>query len=145
MKLRRKIYLSRTSLEFTETMAQRSQKVSQVQSLSGFQKDPQRCSTDSTKISIDSNLVRTDFLNVELDLCNDTYAPQRKPNFRTTYVNIQSNHPLYVINQVPKSIYKRLTTLSKNKRSFNRAKKHYQEALVKGGHKHDLKYNAGNG
>ena len=27
---------------------------------------------------------------------------------------------------------------------FNRAKQHYQEALVKGVHKHDLKYNAGN-
>ena len=38
----------------------------------------------------------------------------------------------------------RLTTISRNELSYNRAKQHYQEALAKGGHRHDLKYNAGN-
>ena len=33
------------------------------------------------KITIDFNFVRTEFLNSELDLYNDTYAPYRKPNF----------------------------------------------------------------
>ena len=96
------------------------------------------------EITIESNLVKTDFLDVKLDLRNDTFAPFRKPNFQTTYVNVQSNHPRYVVNQVPKSVNKRLTTISKNESSFNRAKQHYQEALVKGGHKHELKYNTGN-
>ena len=97
------------------------------------------------EITIESNLVKTDFLDVELDLRNDTFAPFRKPNFQATYVNVKSNHPRYVVNQVPKSINKRLTTISKNESSFNRAKQHYQEALAKGGHKHELNYNTGNG
>ena len=33
------------------------------------------------KITIDFNFLRTEFLNLELDLYNDTYAPYRKPNF----------------------------------------------------------------
>ena len=66
------------------------------------------------KITKDPNLVRTDFLDVELDLRNDTYAPYRKPNFQATSINVQPNHPRYVVNQVPKSINKRLTTISKN-------------------------------
>ena len=83
-------------------------------------------------------------MDVELDLRNDTFAPFRKPNFQATYVNVKSNHPRYVVNQVPKSINKRLTTISKNESSLNRAKQHYQEALAKGWHKHELKYYAGN-
>ena len=34
-----------------------------------------------------------------------------------------------------------MTTISRNESSFNRSKQHYQKALAKGGHKHDLKYN----
>ena len=49
-----------------------------------------------------------------------------------------------MVNKVQKSINKRLTTISKNESSFNRAKQYYQEALAKGDHKHDLKYNPGN-
>ena len=94
------------------------------------------------KITIESNLTKTDFLDVELDLINDSYAPFRKPNFQATYVSAKSNHPRYVVNQIPKSINKRLTTISKDEYSFKRAKEHYQEALIKGGHKHELVFNA---
>ena len=54
-------------------------------------------------------------------------------------------NPQYVVDQVPKSINKRLTTISKNESFFNRAKQNYQKALVKGDYTpHYLKYNAGN-
>ena len=33
------------------------------------------------EITIESNLVKTDFMDVELDLCNNTFVPFRKPNF----------------------------------------------------------------
>ena len=94
------------------------------------------------KITIESNLTKTDFLDVELDLINDSYAPFRKPNFQATYVSATSNHPRYVVKQIPKSINKRLTTISKDEYAFKRAKEHYQEALIKGGHKHELVFNA---
>ena len=77
------------------------------------------------EITIDSNLVKINFLDVQLGLRNDTYASYRKPDFQGTYVNVKSNYPRYVVNQVPKSINKRLTTTSKNKSSYSRAKQHY--------------------
>ena len=46
-------------------------------------------------------------------------------------------------NPSTKGVYN-LTIISKNESSFNREKHHYQEALSKGYHKHDLKYNASN-
>ena len=79
------------------------------------------------KITIDSNLVRNDFVDVELTLRNDTYAPYGKPNFQATCVNVQSNLPRYIFNQVSKSINNMLKILSKNESSFNKAKQHYQE------------------
>ena len=63
-------------------------------------------------ITIDSNLVKIDFLDVELDLRNYPYVIYRKPNFQATYVNVESNHPQYVVNQVPKSINERCLQLN---------------------------------
>ena len=54
-------------------------------------------------------------------------------------------YPRGFVNQVPKSISKRLTALSKNNHSFNRVKNHYNEVLSKGGHTNELKYNASKG
>ena len=62
---------------------------------------------------------------------NDTYL-HTENQISKRYVNVQSNHPRYVVNQVPKSINKRLTTISKNESSFNRAKQHYQKKKTKG-------------
>ena len=94
------------------------------------------------KITIESILTKTDFLNDKLDLINDSYAPFRKPNFQATYVSAKSNHPGYVVNQIPKSTNKRLKTTSNDEYSFKRVKEHYQEALITGGHKHELVLNA---
>ena len=45
------------------------------------------------EITIEKNyLVKTDFLDEELDLRNDTYAPLRKPSFKR-HVNVESNLP----------------------------------------------------
>ena len=35
-----------------------------------------------------------------------------------------------------------MTTISEDEYSLKRTKKHYQEVLIKGGHKHELVYNA---
>ena len=41
------------------------------------------------------------FLDVTLNLHDDTYAPFRKPNDNPQYIHNQSNHPRCVIKQVP--------------------------------------------
>ena len=94
------------------------------------------------KIIIEFDLVKTDSLDFELNLINNSYAPFRKSNFHTMYVNVKSNHSRYFKNQILRSINKRLTRIYKDEYSFKRANGYYQAASIKGGHKHELVSNA---
>ena len=60
-----------------------------------------------------------DFLDVHFNLNDQTYKPYRKPHNDPVYINKHSNHPLDIINEVPKAISKRLTSISCNKNSFD--------------------------
>ena len=40
--------------------------------------------------TIESNLVKTDFLDVELDLCNDTYAPYTENQISKRHMSISN-------------------------------------------------------
>ena len=90
------------------------------------------------KITIESNLTKTGFLDVALDLFNYSYAPFRKPSHVHQY---QIKPPTICCLSVPE-INKRLTTISKDECSFKRMKEHYQEELIKCHHKHELVFNA---
>ena len=108
MKLRKKISLSRISSKFLETMHRDGLAIVESKSGSIIERLSKRLkkvfNRFDLKITINFNLVKSNFLDVELDLRNDIYAPYRKPNFQATYVNVQSNHPRYVDNHVPKFI-----------------------------------------
>ena len=54
------------------------------------------------KITIEANLKTVDFLDVTLDLRNESYKPYRKPNDNTLYINASSNHPPSILKQLPK-------------------------------------------
>ena len=60
-----------------------------------------------------------DFLDVCFNLNDQTYKPYRKPHNDPVYINKHSNHPLDIINEVPKAISKRLTSISCNKNVFD--------------------------
>ena len=79
------------------------------------------------------------FLDVTLDLTNESHKPYRKPNDRPLYVHVESNHPQSVIKQIPKGINKRLSNISSSKEHFDRAAPAYQKALDESGHKYKLK------
>ncbi|GFS09353.1 inositol hexakisphosphate and diphosphoinositol-pentakisphosphate kinase 2 [Elysia marginata] len=66
------------------------------------------------KISIEANKKIVNFLDVTLDLRNDSYKPYKKPNDNVSYIHKCSNHPPVVIKNLPKSIMKRINTNSKN-------------------------------
>ena len=87
------------------------------------------------------NLPAVNFLDVTFDLENEIYKPFRKPNDRPLYVHRHSNHPPSVLRAIPKSINKRLTSISSSAREFNRAKGDYQEALDNSGYNFVLEYN----
>ena len=56
------------------------------------------------KIKIKTNLQIVDFLDVTLNLLDETYKPYKKPNDQLLYVNTASNHPPQIIKQLPISI-----------------------------------------
>ena len=55
---------------------------------------------------IECNKKIVDYLDVTLNLNNGTYKPYCKPDNKIQYINIESNHPPNIINQIPKTIEK---------------------------------------
>ena len=92
------------------------------------------------KITIETNLTTTNFLDVTFNLRSGSYKPFRKPNDRPLYVNTKSNHPPNVIKEIPKSINNRLRKISSTKDHFDEAKGDYQTALINSGYTHILRF-----
>ena len=68
-------------------------------------------------ITIETNLAVTDFLDVKLDLTQNSFQPFSKPNSEPLYINRKSNHPRSIIKQIPSMIEQRLSTLSSSEKS----------------------------
>ena len=96
------------------------------------------------KISVECNLTQTDFLDISMDLCNNTYSPYRKENANVKYINNGSNHPKLIRKSISSMINKRLSRLSSNDKIFNSIKKDYDEALTTSGHDRLKGYNIPN-
>ena len=92
------------------------------------------------RITIETSCTKVDFLDVTLDLTNDSFQPYKKQNSKPLYVHSKSNHPKSVIRQIPLSVNKRLENISSDKKTFDYAKGEYQKALCDSGYKHQLKY-----
>ena len=95
---------------------------------------------EDLSITVETNIRKTDYLDVAFDLQNDLHKPFRKENDSPLYINIHSNHPPTIIKQIPKNIEKRLSYLSSNKAIFEEQKPIYEEALRKSGYKSKLEY-----
>ena len=95
---------------------------------------------EGLKITIDTNLIITDFLDVTLDISTGMYYPYKKPNDRQLYVNANSNHPPTILQQLPTMINTQLSTLSINEEEFNKAKPLYETALKNSGFNRNLKF-----
>ena len=74
------------------------------------------------KKTVNTNMKLVDFLDISFDLNNDLFMPYLKPNNVIMYVNVNSNHPPKIKENIPKSINKRLGTLSKNENGFQESK-----------------------
>ena len=55
-------------------------------------------------------------------------------------INIKSNHPPSILQQLPKSISKRISEISSNQYVFNQSIPYYENALRKSGYNVSLKY-----
>ena len=93
------------------------------------------------RVTLETSLKQTDFLDVTFDLPSGSFWPYRKPNNTPLYINSQSNHPPTIIKQLPNAISSRLSSISCNSEVFEKAKPLYCEALRQSGHKDDIQYN----
>ena len=95
---------------------------------------------EGLKITIDTNLAITDFLDVTLELFTGKYFPYRKSNDSPLYLNANSNHPPNTLEQLPTVVNIRLSSLSINEDEFNKAKSLYEKALKSSGSHKNLKF-----
>ena len=93
------------------------------------------------KITIEANLPKVNFLDVNLNLRSNSFQPYRKPNDKPLYINSKSNHPPHVISNLPTAINKRLSEISSSEELFNENKKEYEDALNGSGYKTKLNMN----
>ena len=92
------------------------------------------------KITIEANQKSVNFLDVTMNLTTGKHKPYMKESNIIKYVNIKSNHPPAVLQAVPRGINERLSAISSDMESFNKAALPYQEALKKSGYEWKLQY-----
>jgi hypothetical protein len=97
-------------------------------------------SSQKLKITIDANLKVIDFLDTTMNLLTGTFKPFMKPNNNPLYVHKDSNHPSAVLNNIPDSINRRLSSISSNSATFDESTPAYQSALENSGYKYKLKF-----
>ncbi len=84
--------------------------------------------THGLRITAEISHQIVNFLDITLNLSDKTYAPYIKPNNVPLYIHCNSNHPPTIIKQIPKSINKRISSLSANHSSFESTAPIYREA-----------------
>ena len=92
------------------------------------------------RITSTANVKNVNFLDINMDLQRGIHKPYMKPNDQPIYVDVQSNHPKSIIQNIPLSVNKRLSMISSNKEVFDAAVPPYQEALRNSGHTFELNY-----
>ena len=86
------------------------------------------------KITIEANIIQTDFLDVTLNLKTEKHWPFRKPNDEQLYININSNHPPPIKKALPNMISNRLSELviwTILKKLFHRTKTQLSKVATK--------------
>ena len=92
------------------------------------------------KITIEANKKVVNFLDVTLNLANGKYLPYNKPGNIPLYVNKKSNHPPRIIENISKSINKRLSEIPIDEDCFSKAAPLYQKALDDSGYNPKLAF-----
>ena len=69
-------------------------------------------------ITIPTNFTIVNFLDVEMNLDTGTYRPYRKPECMPVYINTKSNHPLFMIKEIPKAIARRVSDIFSSEVAF---------------------------
>ena len=91
-------------------------------------------------ITSKTNLKVVDYLDVTFDLQNNSYKPYRKPDDLPVCIHKHFNHLPTILNELPKTIPKRISNLSSSENIFRDATPVYKQALRKSGFTSNLIY-----
>ena len=114
-------YIVMTDSQFLGTLVDNKQK--NFKKKKWFKKD------NGLQIIIKCNLKIVDYLDVTLNLTDGTYHLFHKHNEETTFIHVESDHPLQIVKKIPRSIEKRLFNLSSTKGIFENLKDYYEQRL----------------
>ena len=92
------------------------------------------------KVIVECNMKIVNFLNVTLNLKEETYSIYRKPNNEINYVSNNSNHPPTVKKNIPIAINKMVSDLSSSEEIYKKSIGIYEKALKDCGYETDFKY-----
>ena len=95
---------------------------------------------EGLSITVNTNLIKTDFLDVTFDMTKNVYYPYNKPENSPQYVHSLSNHPPSIIRQIPSMIGKRISDISSGEEQFVKAAPFYQRALHSSGYKEEISF-----
>ena len=98
--------------------------------------------TEGLSITIDTNLIETDFLDVSFNLEMENFCPYGKPNNTPLYIHSESNQPHSITKQLPSMTNRHISNLSCNENEFNEAKPIYASALKNSGFNYSMKFEA---
>ena len=93
-------------------------------------------------ITIDTNLIETDILDVSFNLEMDKFFPYRRPNNTPLNIHSESNHPPSITKQLPSMTNRHISNLSCNGNEFNEGKPLYETALKNSGFNYSMKFEA---
>ena len=92
------------------------------------------------QITVEANLLITDFLDITFNLTDGTHSPYTKPGNTIKYVAADSNHPPHIKKAIPKAVEAILSKLSSTEAIFQREAPPYKEALREAGYMEEIKF-----
>ncbi len=98
------------------------------------------CSAFQELGTAEVNYKIVNFLNVTLNLNNESYKPYRKPNNEPLYIHKESNHPPPITKHLPEATNRRIATLSSDKQTFYSVAPTYNNTLKQSIYKANLQY-----
>ena len=95
---------------------------------------------EGLSLTIETNLLETDFLDVTFNLATEKLFSFRKPNNQPLYIKAKSSNPPTILRDLPNMINKRLSALSCNEEEYAKVKLLYETALNESGYKTTMAY-----
>ena len=92
------------------------------------------------QITAESNQKLVNYLDVTLNLKDDTLRPYHKLSDQMQYTHTESNHPQNIIKHIPASIETRLSKLSSTQKMLKESTTHYENHLRQSGNNKKLTY-----